>query len=249
VMQPTWQTSDGSVRLYLGDCLEVLPTLEAGSVDAVVTDPPWMDYETGRYDASEWHAAISLVDPERYAGELYRISKENTASLLWCRWDCFDRHAMAMAEAGFMLKNCVVWAKPNHTAGDLDGNLGNMHEMAVFACRGRWLRHGGREVNLWQEPHLFSRDFRHHPTQKPDGLMVRSVNAVADVGDWVLDPFMGSGTTGVACVRTGRKFIGVEKEEKYFDIAVRRIEAELGRMPLFQEPPKIQQSLMENEAK
>jgi site-specific DNA-methyltransferase (adenine-specific) len=65
----------------------------------------------------------------------------------------------------------------------------------------------------------------------------------------ILDPFMGSGTTGVACIRTGRRFIGIEKEPKYFEIAVKRIEAELQRHTLFEEPPKIvQRSLIDEEA-
>lgn len=66
----------------------------------------------------------------------------------------------------------------------------------------------------------------------------------SDDSETILDPFMGSGTTGVASVRTGRRFIGIEKEPKYFDIVVARIEAELTRMPLFEEPPQIQRSLV-----
>ena len=209
--------------LYQGDCLEVMPTLEANSVDTVITDPPWMDYQTGWYDASEWHQPIVAVEPQYYMPEFYRVMKNDTAMLVWCRWDSFELHAQAARDAGFVVRNCVVWAKPNHTAGDLDGNLGNKHEMAVFAVKGNWKRHDKREVNLWDEEHLFTRAYRDHPTQKPVHLMRRSVVTTTMQGATILDPFMGSGTTGVACRMEGRNFIGIELDAHYYRIAERRI--------------------------
>jgi site-specific DNA-methyltransferase (adenine-specific) len=220
------------VTLYLGDCLDVLRDLPDGSVDAVVTDPPWMGYETGRYDASAWHKPIEYLSPTAYAADLYRLLRDDTAVVLWCRWDVFSDHAGALVAAGFTVRNCIVWAKPNHTAGDLSGNLGNKHEMAVFAVKGKWRRHEGREVNVWEEPHLFSRGKRDHPTEKPVNLMARAVRLVGPEGATVLDPFMGSGTTGVACVQTGRKFIGVEIDPTYYAIAERRIAETRMQLPL-----------------
>jgi DNA modification methylase len=213
-----------SITLHLGDCLEYMRSLPDGCVDAVVTDPPWMAYTTGWYDASEWHRPIGKVAPEEYASPCYRLLRDGGAMLLWCRWDVFHEHACALREAGFAVRNQIVWAKPNHTAGDLTGNVGNKHECAIFATKGRWERHDRREVNLWQESHLFSRDKRHHPTEKPVGLMQRSVNLCCPPDGVTLDPFMGSGTTGVACVQTGRRFIGCEIDSGYFEIAKRRIE-------------------------
>jgi len=81
-----------------------------------------------------------------------------------------------------------------------------------------------------------------HPTQKPLRVMVVSVEHAGRVS--VADPFMGSGTTGVACVRTGRRFVGIEIERKYWEIAVRRVRAELERFPLFEPPPKRQRELI-----
>jgi site-specific DNA-methyltransferase (adenine-specific) len=224
--------ADG-VTLHCGDALAVLPTLAAGSMDSVVTDPPWMDYETGRYDASEWHHPVRRVAPAEYVDWLHRVMRPDSAAMVWCRWDCFEEHAAALKAAGFAVRNQVVWAKPNHTAGDLDGNLGNQHECAAFAVKGRWKRHDKREVNLWQEPHLFSRAKRDHPTQKPDGLMRRSVRLVCPPGGIVLDPFAGSGTTLVAAVQTGRRAIGVELSEQYCEIAAKRIEEALNAAPLY----------------
>jgi DNA modification methylase len=88
-----------------------------------------------------------------------------------------------------------------------------------------------------------------HPCPKPDTWMQWLCNLSSRSGDTILDPFMGSGTTGVACIRTGRRFIGIEKEPKYFAIAVKRIEAELSRNALFEKPPQIvQRSLLEDSA-
>jgi site-specific DNA-methyltransferase (adenine-specific) len=212
-------------RLILGDALEVLGTLPDASVDAIVTDPPWMDYATGRYDASAWHRPIATLLPAAYMALLGRVLRRGGALMLWCRWDCFEAHASAVRDVGLTVRNCIVWAKPNHTAGDLAGNLGNMHEMAVFATQGRWTRSATREVNVWHEPHLFSRAQRDHPTQKPLGLMARAVRLCCPSAGLVLGPFAGSGTTAVACIQTGRRFIAIEKDAAYHAIAAARIAA------------------------
>ena len=220
------------VTLHRGDCLEVMPTIEAGSVDAIVTDPPWMDYATRWYDATEWHAPIEYMHPQKYAGNLYAVLADNSAAIIWCRWDCFEAHADAMRQASFKVKNCVVWDKGTHTAGDLDGDFGNQHEMAILAVKGRWTRHDRREVNLWRVPHLFSRAKRSHPTEKPIALMSRAIEAVCPPGGTVLDPFVGSGTTALAALNTGRKCIGIERDDGYFDIACRRVTEALDKTAL-----------------
>lgn len=210
------------ISLFHGDCLEILPTLGT-KFDAVISDPPWKDYSTGRYDASEWHKSVTLVDPNEYCEMLYNVVKQDGAVLLWVGWESFEMHRVALKEAGFNVKNCIVWAKPNHTAGDLTGNFSYQHEMAVFATRENWKIKGKRMSNLWKCPHIFSRAKRFHPTQKPVPLMLKSVEALTQEGDTVLDMFMGSGTTGVACMKLFRKFFGIEVVKMYYDIANARI--------------------------
>jgi site-specific DNA-methyltransferase (adenine-specific) len=213
-------------KIYCEDCLETMKRMPDKSVDLIVTDPPWMDYKTSWYDASSWHAPVVWLSPDKYAPELFRILSHGSCLILWCRWDVFEAHAIACKEAGFRVANCIVWAKPNHTAGDLDGNLGNKHEMAIFAVKGLWKRTGKREVNLWEEGHLFSRGFRNHPTEKPVHLMERCIRLGSCVNYVVYDPFMGSGTTAVACERLGRKWVGSEINPDYVKIAEKRIAAE-----------------------
>jgi site-specific DNA-methyltransferase (adenine-specific) len=211
------------IDLRLGDCLEVMKALPDGCVDAVVTDPPWTNYQTGRYDASAWHKPVKLVAPNLYCPDISRIIRPGGAALIWCRWDTFPVLADSIHSADMEVRNCVVWDKGNHTAGDLNGNFGNCHEMAAFAVKGKWHRPGAREENLWRVTHLFSKTKRYHPTEKPVSLMKRSVEALTYPGQIVIDPFMGSGTTGVACVKTGRSFIGIEEDPTYFAIAEKRI--------------------------
>jgi DNA modification methylase len=211
------------VHVIHGDCLAVMAGMDAGSVDAIVTDPPWMDYETGWYDARAHHGAIGLLRPDRYANLFHRVLRDRSACILWCRWDCFAEHAEALRRAGFAVRNCIVWGKPNHTAGDLDGNLGGQHEVAVFAVKGAWKRHGPRETNLWLEGHLFTRTRRDHPTQKPLPLMKRAVELACPRDGLVLDPFAGSGTTLVAARKSGRRAIGIEDDARYIPIINRRL--------------------------
>lgn len=210
-----------------GDCLEVMAGWSANCVDAIVTDPPWMDYTTGRYDASKHHRPIVGLAPEEYLVLCYRAVRNPGAVLLWCRWDVFDLHARAAEKAGWKVKNQIVWAKSNHTAGDLSGNAGYQHECAVFAVKGKWKRFTKRETNLWQEKHLFSRAHRWHPTQKPVGLMLRSIRWVTPPRGLVLDPFAGSGSTCVAAIQGGFRYIGIEIDPEYANIARLRILKEL----------------------
>ena len=230
-MQPTWQTADGSVRLYLGDCLEVLPGLEAGSVDAVVTDPPY--------------------------GVDFKYESHNDTSDGYSEWcQSWFAHLQAVCHSGPIAISCgmsnisqwkqptwvLAWYKPA-AMGRCAVGFNNWEPILLY---GKSMGSQGADVIRAQI--LPDANLEGHPCPKPVGWAIGIINRVAQKCRTVLDPFMGSGTTGVGCVRTGRKFIGIEKEERYFDISVRRIEAELGRMPLFQEPTKTQQSLIENEA-
>jgi site-specific DNA-methyltransferase (adenine-specific) len=223
-MTPTWQTDDGSVRLYLGDCLDVLPTLEG--VDAVVTDPPYGINWQPRVNHQDqpWKDDVDF-DPAPFlgigsfhcfwGGNYFANKLPPTES--WMSWvkrpiDCdFSNDSRSYATVELAWSN---YGKCRFKSHVWDGGM-----------------RAGDPIN---------RTFC-HPSQKPIELMEWCLPPLANS---ILDPFMGSGTTGVACVRTGRKFIGVEKEPKYFDIAVKRITAELNRTPLFEPAPQVQMELL-----
>ena len=197
----------GPCRLIQGDCLEVLP--EIGRVDAVVTDPPYGIDAAKRgtigsskcaavvdYGKSDWDS--SPCSPEQIAG-IRSISE----------WQIiFGGNYFELPPTRCWL----IWDKLS--TGD-------------FAdCEMAWtnLDKAVRRIqHLWNGMIRKDREERFHPTQKPVNVMTWCIGHLPDEAETILDPFMGSGTTGVAAIKTGKQFVGVEREPKYFDIACNRI--------------------------
>jgi DNA modification methylase len=239
-MSVKWvEFNNGQVRLALGDCLDVLPTLDVGSIDAVVTDPPYGNnystgYRKGIYRPSTRITGDILSEPLlNDVAEVLEPLLNDVAAIYW--FAAPDRLDMVLPILKrWEVVNVLCWDKGNCTAGDLDCSYGKQWEACVFAVTKKHPLVGGRDRDVLRFSRGNTADYV-HPTQKPLDLI--EYLACRHAAATTLDPFMGSGTTGVACVRTGRKFIGIEKEPKYFDIAVKRIEAELNRAPLFDEAP------------
>ena len=208
--------------LYLGDCLEIMQELEDNSVDAVVTDPPYgKKYTRGKNGfGNAKTASFSRQDttwdekpPHKYFDEMMRVSNNQ---IIWGGnyfIDCLTP------------TNCMlVWDKKN----------GNNPYADVEIAWTSFNTVSKKFELFWLGSHIHRIEKIYHPTQKPTSLMIWCVKNYTSEGDTILDPFMGSGTTGVACVQTGRNFIGIEIEPKYFEIAKKRIaEAQLQiRMPI-----------------
>ena len=225
----------GACTLYEGDCREILPTL--GKVDAVLTDPPYGDIATHANHLS----SVALRDgkPAGQALGFDGIAPHQTLELVtqlvekssrWVVLTCEWKHAHLLDHAGFLVR-LGIWRKPDG-APQFTGDRPGTGWEAVAIChkpgKKRW--NGGGKHAFWQ----FSKHgFTDHPTEKPLMLLRSWVNDFTDEGEKVLDPFMGSGTTGVACVMMGRRFIGIEKEPKYFDIACKRISEARRQSDLF----------------
>lgn len=236
----------GECTLYNACSREVLPLLSA--VDLIVTDPPYgIAYVTSFRNVSDAPAMLKNDDsaPIDTVAPMMAALKSSGAIYLCTRFDVAEPWRAAIADAGGTIKTAIVWDKLNHTAGDLDGDYGAQTELIIFAHKGRHKLRGGRDVNLWRIPRPV---FGEHPTPKPVDLMGRAIRNSSDRWHTVLDPYMGEGPTGVACVKLGRKFIGIEIEPKYFDIACKRIEAAYAQPDMFveAEKPKAEQlSLIE----
>jgi len=228
----TWRTehlADG-VTLYCGDCREILPTL--GKVDAVVTDVPYgiSQHSNGlrRLDYGEWDNETATP----VTLEAMRLVAGVPSIIAWCGWRQLSDIASALPNRS---ERPLTWAKPNPPVLNGQNLFLSSTEHAFYGkLSGSWFS-GGCLKSYWVGPPPTDRE---HPTQKPLWLMKACVLATVKADDICLDPFMGSGTTGVACVKTGRKFIGIEIEPKYFDIACRRIQAALDAPDMFVEPPK-----------
>jgi len=203
----------GRATLYLGDCRDILPTL--GKVDAVVTDPPYgMAYQSGHATDELWAAGRTIAgDETTEARDAVLAWAENRPCLCFGTWR-IERPAAA--------KMVLIWNKGGALGmGDLSIPWKPDHEEIYVLGRGFI---GSRDCGsvLYHPPvQSMAKNGRVHPTEKPVGLMKMLLRKVPGT---ILDPFMGSGTTGVAAVQMGRDFIGIEREPKYFDIACRRIE-------------------------
>lgn len=196
----------GRARLILGDCREVLPTL--GTVDAVVTDPPYgMAFQSNH--RSTQHERIANDDNEELLIWACGIQPRHSA-YLFCRWD----NLFAAPKP----KSLITWIKNNWSMGDLDHEHARQTEVALFYPGPEHDFPRGRPSDVIKAPRTNN---EHHPTEKPIQLMRAIIEWTRGT---VCDPFMGSGSTGCAAVAMGREFIGIELDERYFDIACHRIE-------------------------
>lgn len=211
------------MQLILGDCLEVMKELPDNSIDLVLTDPPYLmkyrsDWRKYKYDF------IKNDDNEDWIPLLFetinRVVKNNSSILLFCSKETIPLF-LEYGGKYFNTKNMLVWVKNNQTAGDLYCDFGNKVEYILHFQKGRNKLRGKRDSNV-----LFYNKTanKFHPTEKPVDLLEYLIEKLSDEGNLVLDCFAGSGTTGIACVNTNRDFIGIEKDEKYFEIAKKRIE-------------------------
>jgi site-specific DNA-methyltransferase (adenine-specific) len=220
----------GDATLYLADCMDVLPTL--GKVDAVITDPPygmnyrpenWKTYSGYKSDWSPIHGDDQKFNPLPF------LSFDQV--ILW-GFNYFSD----LLPVGALL----IWDKRCNESGD---------KMYGASIESGWMKNQtGARIKRLLHGGVVNADSLHgnngkrlHPTQKPVGLMSWCIDQAGNP-ETILDPFMGSGTTGVAAVQLGRKFIGIEKEERYFDIACQRIEQAAAQGQLFapERPRQIQ---------
>ena len=292
------KTEEKKVTLFKGDCIAFMRTMKSGSVDAIVTDPPYL------YLNRKEQKLERDFDEDAFFTEAKRILKKNGLILCFGRGESFYRWNRIMEDNGLKFKEEVIWAK--RVASSPVNALGRKHETISIHAKGRGkvrkanvpytdkirydedglrkavqtiqrigsalnneeslkamktfvedglimydkerkdthqatirnkstketdksvnelkkVTQGSREdsVNLLADE---ERNGRMHPTQKPIELMERLLSLVSDVGEVVFDPFMGSGSTGVACVRKDREFIGCEIDEEYYEMACQRIE-------------------------
>lgn len=216
-----------NTQLYQGDCMELMKDIADGSIDLVLTDPPYgMNFRSNhrkeKYQAIKNDNRLDWLD--NFVAEIYRILKENTAVYCFCSWHNIDVFKAAF-EKRFKVKNIIVWEKNNTSMGDLKGSYAPKHEFVIFAHKGRRILNGFRYADIIKAKRTGN---KHHPTEKPVDLLEIFIKESTNEGEIVFDGFMGSGSTGVACVNTGRKFVGMEIYPKYFDIAKSRIiEAEM----------------------
>jgi site-specific DNA-methyltransferase (adenine-specific) len=248
-----WQSKDGQSRLYHGDGLKVMAAMSENSVDCVWTDPPYLLSNDGitcvagkmvKVNKGEWDRSRGIeLDHEfnrEWLAECYRILKP--AGTIWVTGTLhvYLSVGMAMLQLGYRILNDIIWEKPNPPP-----NLGcrcftHSTELVLWATKAKKgsnhkytfnyeamrEENGGKQMKtVWQMPASGRDEKLHgkHPTQKPVALIARCLRASTNAGDLVVDPFAGSGATGVAALELGRRFIGCEREEEFVELICRRL--------------------------
>ena len=215
------------ITIYHGDCREILPSLPP--VDLVLTDPPYgIDYQSNmRVATDKFDRLANDNNDSRLAVYpiIYESLKDDCALISFCS---FKNYADDFAEIRkrFDIKNAIVWDKGGGGIGDLSHSLSTDYEIAIVGHRGACRIRGKRDGSVWSCGKVNPASMV-HPTEKPLPLVARLITTFSDDDATILDPFMGSGTTLRAAKDLGRKAIGIEIEEKYCEIAAKRLSQEV----------------------
>ncbi len=253
---PHWRSPDGRATLLHGDSLELLATLPEASIDLVFADPPYFlsnggtTCKSGRrasVDKGTWDRSLGVEDNHTFnrawLSACQRVLRPN--GTIWVSGTSHVIHSVgfAMQQLGYKLLNEICWEKPNPPPNLSCRYFTHSTETILWAARDRKSKHhfdypamrienGGKQMkSVWRmmAPGRAEKSYGNHPTQKPIELLLRIVRAACPPGGSVLDPFNGSGTTGVAALRTGRSYVGIDRDGSYLQLTSRRLLDETGR--------------------
>ena len=222
----------GNATLYHADCREIIQTL--GMIDAVVTDPPYLmgsaSSRSGkgfRSRIGDWtNAALWYAD---WMKSCWQAMPETGSLWIGGNWRSLPVLTIAGDSFGASMASVVVWDKDWIGVGSMKG-LRQRYELIFQFGKSAFGVDDRSEPDIWVVPWSSQRPSGHE-SEKPVALMQRAVGLCK--GEIILDPFMGSGTTGIACAQSGRSFIGMEIDERYFDMACKRIECAQKQAKLF----------------
>jgi site-specific DNA-methyltransferase (adenine-specific) len=229
-----------NIFIKQGDCLEIIKNIPDNKIDMIITDPPYgINYKSNLQTGNRRSGKQTIVRENNYFQEIqndseipllwikesYRVLKDNSAIYIFLHWSKWSILEKAVLEAGFNVKNMIVINKSNHGMGDLQGDYAPKHELLLFATKGRHVlnRIGGRKKNVFDLPVKYSGAKHYHPNEKPTSWITPFILESSNIGQIILDPFMGSASTGIACIENNRKFVGYELDENYFEIGKERL--------------------------
>ena len=231
-----------NIELKLGDCNKVLKKVKAKSIDMIFADPPYnlsgkthLTVKSGRPvpgNKGDWDI---IDDYEKFTAEwmaeCIRVLKDNGTIWISGTLHSHPTVGVMLKKLGMWIVNDIVWFKPNATPLLQTTRLAPSIELIWLAAKSKKYYfdyplakeiNGGKQMrNMWQIP--AQRHKTKHPTEKPEILLERIIAIGSKKGDRILDPFMGSGTTGVVAKALGRKFLGIESDKEYFADAQERI--------------------------
>jgi site-specific DNA-methyltransferase (adenine-specific) len=212
------------INLMQGDCLERMKEIPDGSVDMILTDPPYgmslkPQRKSGKFHGKTIKNDDNLKWTDLFFNECFRVTGKNTASMFFCNHHCISEFIASAKMAGYEVKNLIVWDKGHFGMG---GNWRPVHELVLICTKGRFVTHSNnlKTIIKFKKVHYTKAV---HPTEKPIDMLIHLIDEPDYNPQVIFDPFMGSGTTGVAAKNLSRSFIGIELDETYFNIAKDRI--------------------------
>lgn len=217
-------------KIYCMDCIEGMKMIPDGSVDLIVTDPPYNIGKSGGgdfgYKNRAYHdeiADFSFGIQNDYLEEMCRVMKKINI-YIWCNKEQFRQYIDFFCDKGAML-SLLCWHKTNPIPQCANKWLGDTEYCLHFREHGVRINGSYHEKRTWFVTNANKKDKEKygHPTIKPFEIIKNLVSNSSCDGDLVLDPFIGSGTTAVACKQLGRNYIGFEKDDKHFHTAVKRV--------------------------
>jgi len=222
-------------KIIQGDCLEVMKDIPDKSVDMVLTDPPYNISKKNNFktmgragiDFGEWDKEFDLSS---WIKEAERTLKKGGNIVIFNDWKNMTIICDALEENGFVVKDLIRWKKTNAMPRNRDRRFITDYEVAVWAVKPKGSWTFNRLSDTYEIPEIVcpltgkgQKKSGSHPTQKPIYVMEWLLKRLSNENDLILDPFIGSGTTAVACLNINRNFIGIELEQTYVDIANERI--------------------------
>ena len=245
---------DNNFKLIQGDSLKVLKSIEPKSIDMIFADPPYFLSSDGiscsggkmvSVNKGDWDKSISIEEKHRFNRKwiklCYQVLKDD--GTIWISGTMHNIYSIGMAleQEGFKIINNITWKKLNPPPNISCRYFVHSTETILWAKKDikkakhkfnyslmRKLNGGKQMKDVWESSLTKPSEKKcgKHPTQKPIEILEKIILASTDEGDLILDPFNGSGTTGIAASRLDRKYIGIEKEKEYLDLTIRRKETE-----------------------
>lgn len=227
------------IQLLNKDCIEGMKTLADNSIDLIVTDPPYPTTARGNAGNSGGMLQKKInrqgrvfthnnINVSEYAGEFYRILKEQTHCYVMTNHVNLYKMLTAFQDAGFKFTKCLIWDKGNKIMGQY---YMSQFEYILFFRKGKAKKInncGTSDILSIPNKKNKSADGKNlHDTEKPVELMKILIENSSNVGNLVLDPFVGIGASAIACVESGRNFIGYELDSEYYNVALQRVKDEV----------------------